>query len=147
MKKSKENSESTVWPYSSLIMFGYFGYNTPGGKQLFYRTMVAMLLFIIGIFGIVLTETTLVNYLFASLIPISVSIFIWSYIKYLSVLDDLSKLIQLKAFAFTYGAAMFIGFTMYALMMVTNLQISPIWLILAEPVRGVVLGLVARRYE
>ncbi len=137
----------TEWPYTSFLLFGFFGSDSPGGKTLMKYTSLAMALFVTGAFGISIFSGGIFLYISSLLIPISILILIWSNSEYIKGLDTLSQLIQLKAFAFSYGAAMFIGFTIYAVYASTGFFISPVWLVLAEPLRGLALYMIAKEYE
>lgn len=145
--KSNQSTEKSEWPYTSFLLFGFFGSDSPGGKTLMKYTSLALALFVAGAFGISIFTKGILLYVATTLIPISILILIWSNTEYIKNLDTLSQLIQLKAFAFSYGIAMFIGFTMYAIQVSIHVAVSPLWLILAEPLRGVVLYMIAKEYE
>jgi hypothetical protein len=70
-----------------------------------------------------------------------------AYRRYFSELDELSRRIQYEAIAFAFGALMLLGMTAAAATVVTGLTVHPLWLIVAEPLRGLGLVLAARRYQ
>jgi len=140
----KNNSE---WPYSSLIIFGFFGPDSQAGKRLMMRSALGLILFIAGFIGTQLSESDIWVNASAGLIPISVLIIIYANTVYIKSLDSLEKLIQLTAFAAAYGAAIFIGFAIFAFFSVTGCYISPLWLLLAEPFRGMILFFTSRKYQ
>jgi hypothetical protein len=146
MKPDRPNNRSE-WPYTSFLLFGFFGSESPGGKTLIKYTTIALTLFVAGVIGISVFSDGIFLYTSSILIPLSILIVTWSNSEYIKELDTLSQLIQLKAFAFSYGAAMFIGFTIYAVYASTGFFISPIWLVLAEPLRGISLYMIAKEYE
>lgn len=70
-----------------------------------------------------------------------------AYRRYFATLDESSRRIQLEAIAFAFPAMLFLGLTAGATAMVTDLTIRPLWIVLAEPLRGVGLVLAARKYQ
>jgi len=140
----KNHSE---WPYSSLIIFGFFGPDSPAGRRLMIRSALGLILFIAGFIGTQLPESAIWVNASATLIPVSVLIIIYANTVYIKSLDSLEKLIQLTAFAAAYGAAIFIGFAIFALYSATGFYISPLWLLLAEPLRGMILFFTSRNYK
>jgi hypothetical protein len=145
--KSHHAKESSEWPYRSFLIFGFFGIDSPGGKALMKYSVFALALFISGVAGTSFFSEGIPLYTSSLLIPISVLILVWSNSEYIKKLDTLTQLLQLKAFAFAYGAAVFIAFSIYCIQLSTGYSISPIWLVLAEPLRGLSLYLIAKDYE
>lgn len=147
--------EGTEWPYASLLFFGFFGRKSPGGKRLIWETLAGLALFVVaavalrGDIGSTSIEAASVLAL-----PLAVGIIGWAYSRYLKALDELSRLLQLKAFAFSYGAVMALAFGMAGLIMAEPPWLgaeSPVMylglLVLAEPLRGVALAYLARKYR
>lgn len=133
-----------AWPYTSLLMFGYFGRGSPGGERLARETTVWLAL---AVAAMVAAGP------WAYALPVSVVGIGWSYARYLRGLDELSRMIQLKALAVSYGAAMTIGAVVAALALASpnvDQTMSPAavfpFLVLAEGVRGIALVIQARRY-
>ncbi len=144
----KTNNEKH-WPYSSLLFFGYFGKNSPGGKRLFWRTWISILVFFVGMFMIeVLDQSSHIMLQIAavSFIPTAIFIVMWAYREYLNELDELSQMIQYKAFAFSYGLAMAIAVTLYATNFQFGIYLPALWVIFAEILRGVALTRIAKSY-
>lgn len=132
------------WPYASLLIFGYFGQDSPGGKRLARETTAWLALAVAAM---------VVAGPLAYGLPVSVVGIGWSYARYLRGLDELSRMIQLKAMAVAYGAAMTIGAVAAALALASpsvGQSMRPAvvfpFLVLAEGVRGIVLVIQARRY-
>jgi hypothetical protein len=147
-----EGSEST-WPYSSLLLLGFFGADTPGGKRLAWETAVPAAVFVAAtlvLSGVV--SQPLPNLVWALAMPACVIAIGWSYSRYMETLDELSRMIQLKAFAFSYGAAMVIAVGVGALVL-TYPQIARapglllLLILFVEPLRGAALAYLARKYE
>jgi hypothetical protein len=46
MDEHRPPQDNADWPYSSLLVFGFFGADTPGGKRLVWQTTIALLLVI-----------------------------------------------------------------------------------------------------
>lgn len=153
MKDVTEESDREVgWPYASLLLFGYFGSGTEAGKALARQTTVALvLLLFVGVFGI--HETGPLPGpapLWAVVATGAVAFIAFAYSRYLGALDELSRVIQLKAFAVAYGSAMTLLVGIWALGLALNgepFPWTPLAVLAAEPIRGLALALVARRYE
>ena len=141
------DNETTHWPYASLFFFGYFGKNSPGGKTLFYRTMIGALLCALGILLSPVFENPLFVIPVLTLIPTSVLIIMWAYKEYLSQLDELSRMIQYESFAFSYGVAMAIALTLYGAGFPFDINFPASTILLAEVFRGLALTRIAKKYS
>lgn len=144
---NRTGQERAHWPYKSLILFGLFGPSSPQGKRLILLSTLGLLLFLISFVGTQLLETAMWKYVSAIQMPTAVLIVIYANTAYIKSLDSLEKLIQLTAFTAAYGAAILVGITGFALYTVTGHSISPLWLLLAEPLRGLILYFTARKYQ
>ena len=143
----QEQHEKNTWPYASLFFFGFFGKDSPGGRTLAGRTTIALLIFLAGFLLMTATwEYPVLSSFALTLIPASVLIIMWAYKEYLSGLDELSRLIQYEAFAFSYGIAMLLAVTLYAFEIRMGVSIAAIWVILAELMRGLSLVIIAKKY-
>lgn len=135
------------WPYRWLLIMGFFGPGSPKGKRLMILSALGLFLFIAGTAGVQLLEATVWKYVCAVQIPTAALMIIYANTSYIKSLDTLEKLIQLTAFSSAYGAAIFIGITIFALHTVTGYYISPLWLLLAEPFRGMILFFITSKYQ
>lgn len=88
----------------------------------------------------------------ALLAPVGVALIVWAYVRYLGQLDELRRLIQLEALAFSYGTVMTLGafwlgfnITDFAFASSTGGGVVFYTLLLAEVLRGVALVVLARR--
>lgn len=84
--------------------------------------------------------------------PLAVFMICWAYVMYLRTLDELSRRIQLEAFAVAYGAAMVLVFSVVAFSIQWPDHGASSWSIIvwisgAEVVRGVALVHLARKYS
>ncbi len=147
------------WPYRSLLLAGYFGADAPAGRRLRRRVWLALLgLPLVNLLPVAPGLQALRPMLWRLVLPVSlpsaVAVIVWAYVRYLGELDELSRLIQLEALAFSYGAAM----TLAALCAALDVVARPaggalhgltvfLVLMLAELLRGVVLVLRARRRQ
>jgi len=132
-----------AWPYASMLIFGYFGADTPAGKRLARETSAALVLIVVA---------AVLGGVWSMGIPAGVAAIGWSYARYLPQLDELSRSIQLRALAFSYGAAMTLGAAVLAVALAwPDAAIGPagsfVALVLAEPLRGVALVVLARKYR
>ena len=145
MNQDKQTSNST-WPYSSLLLFGYFGKQAPGGRTLALRTTIAFIIFVTGFIAMDLVENKFVEFLLANTTPLAVLIIMWAYKEYLAGLDELSRTIQYKAFAISYGTSMLFAMTLTTMGFFIGTVFLPVWVIFAECVRGIALAVIARGY-
>lgn len=146
MNQDKESTNSS-WPYSSLLLFGYFGKQAPGGRTLAIRTTSALVILFAGIILISITQNTLLKLALITTSPLAVVIVMWAYKEYLAGLDELSRRIQYEAFAFSYGAAIAIALTLFTASIYLETILLPLWVIIAEAFRGVALVVIARKYS
>lgn len=141
------------WPYASLLLFGFFGASTREGKRLAWRSALVAGLMLVGML-VVLNDVggPILRLAAAGFLPVGVVVLGWAHLRYLQALDELSQIIQLKAFAVAYGAAMALYFVSLGHGLLEPGEIFPgggglgFWIILAEPVRGAALVFVARAY-
>lgn len=152
--RPRADGPSTEWPYASLLVFGFFGSDTPAGRRLVWRSNAGIAVVVISV-ALLLRLSHLHWALAAGLLglPAGVAGIAWSYARYLSELDELSRMIQLRAFAFSYGAAMTIAAALLgpALLFSGPSPLSAAavlpWLVWAEGCRGLALVVLARRYR
>lgn len=146
-----EREPGGEWPYTSLLIFGFFGTDTMEGKRLAWRTTLFMVLFVVSVIGLGGGYSgPFPDLLWLAGMPGAVVGIWWSYGRYLGALDELSRSIQLRAFGVAYGAAM----TLMALGMAVAWTLpepaSPASLlglpVFAELARGFALAHFARRY-
>jgi hypothetical protein len=144
--------EREGWPYGWLFWTGTFGADGQAGRALGFRTAIGLLLVVLGpVLGHIpaLQPGRLVG---ALLVPAGVGVIVWAYVRYLAELDELGRLIQLEALALSYGVVMTLGSVWFGLDAVgfAFARSAPVgWvfgtLVLAEPLRGVALVVLARR--
>lgn len=146
MDEQTNKANNTHWPYTSLLLFGYFGKDSPGGKTLFIRSTIGVFLCAIGIVFSAVFENPMLVIPTLTLIPVSVLIIMWAYKEYLAQLDELSRTIQYESLAFAYGIAMVIGLTLHAFGVQFDTPFSPIWILFAEGLRGFALTRIAKKY-
>jgi hypothetical protein len=134
-----------------LLLFGFFGTDTPAGKRLARRTTAGLVLFLIS--GVALGgEGDLIpKWIWVACVPLSVAGIAVAYGIYLRQLDELSRLIQLKAFAFAYGAIMTVALGLSAVVLTRPSLAHPALLlgglVVIEGLRGLALVVLARRYR
>lgn len=145
--------ETTEWPYTTLLLFGHFGKSTPAGKRLSRRTNAFLALFVVCMFtgGTRDGYHALPDLLWLLGPPVSAIGMGWAYAVYLRSLDELSRLLQLQAFAFGYGAAMTLMAVGLAVTWIAPTPRVP-WELVTLPVfaevfRGLALAHLARQYR
>lgn len=154
MKSNPAKGRGTSeWPYASLFFFGFFGSDTKAGRLLAWRSTAALLVFVIAamVLGGAIPQP-LPDIVWVLAMPGAVGAIGWAYARYLETLDELGRLIQLKACAVSYGAAMVFAFALIAVgfarpgLVDAPLNYLP-FIALVEVVRGVALVHLARAYE
>jgi hypothetical protein len=150
-ERVSEREDSATWPYTSILVFGFFGADTPAGRRLAWRTtfaLAAFLMFSVGVHDAVLPAVPAAFWVVG--LAVSVVGIGLSYWLYLRALDELSQLLQLKAFAFAYGCVMVIAATLFGASIALTDALRPQhWLallVIAEPLRGAALAYLARRH-
>lgn len=143
--------DAAEWPYATLFFFGSFGTHTPAGRRLRRESGLSLAVVVAGI--ILVNAQLPVPVLIGAIgLALGVAGMGWSYSRYLGSLDELGRLMQLKAFSFSYGAVMTLAAALTgAWRVVGGGTIDPlaflVVLVLAEPLRGVALVVLARRYR
>jgi hypothetical protein len=141
-------SDAQAWPYASLLFLGIFGADDPAGKRVSFRGGIALVIFLVGVFMLQLEAPAIVTTLGRGAMVAAPLLLGWANVQYLRSLDELSRLIQLEAFAWSYGGLFVLAFVASALGGGPKVaSIDPIWVILGELVRGPALVMVARRYR
>jgi hypothetical protein len=141
------------WPYASLFFMGFYGRNSPGGRELSWRTMGALALFLIAAAGVKGVWGHFIPQAFwIALVPASIFAIAWAYVIYLRGLDELNRRIQLEAFALSYAATMIIYFAAVSVSLRDLGHIPTIpgltyLIIFAEPLRGAFLVYLAKKYN
>lgn len=140
------------WPYGTLFFFGFFGTETPEGRRLAWQSSALLVFFLVCVLG--LRDgygRAFPDVLWVVGIPGSVVGLWWAYARYLGALDELSRAIQLKAFAVAYGAVMTLVAGALAVAWIDPAPAVPEHLVLlpvfAEGFRGLALAVLARRYR
>lgn len=163
--RADTDDDTASWPYAAMLGFGYFGAGTPEGRRHRNRTYLCLALFTVGACAAgIFWVPWAVRVLGAIAMPVAWAGIVWSYVRYLSDLDELSRLIQLEAAALAYGAIIVLASGVTALgalghvghasigQQVDGWHIGPIppimaltYVLFAELLRGVALVLLARR--
>lgn len=139
----------TSWPYASLLFCGHFGGATPGSRRLNRHGYVAMAILLGSLW---LTSglpdsvpggdwALVVGAAAASLIVVR------GFQQYFAGLDELSLRIQYEAIAFAFSVTLVAAMVLGAISVVRPFELNPVFVMLAEPLRGVGLVRAARRYR
>lgn len=150
--EKEDGAQRVDWPYASLLLFGFFGTDTPAGRRLARRTSFGLVLFLVAIVGLRDGGAGLVpRTVWAGALPVATAGIGLAYARYLAELDELSRMIQLKALAFSYGVAMTLAFALAGLAASTRSPGHPAFyltaLVIVEGLRGLALVVLARRYR
>lgn len=149
--RDESASGSVEWPYSSLLLFGFFGTDTPAGRKLARRTTAGLVLLIIAGLALGSEREPIPRWVWVTSVPVAVAGIALAHARYLGQLDELSRLIQLKAFAFAYAVVMVLAMGLSAVVLTRPSMVHPALLlgglIVVEALRGLALVVLARRYR
>lgn len=127
--------------------------DSPGGRRLARRTAAVLVVMLAAAFALSVPGSALALRLVGVVVlPLGVLAMGGAYASYLRELDELSREMQLRAFAVAYFAVMAIAFSIHAYGLARpGPQVRfDAWviflLVLAEPIRGATLAWLARRY-
>lgn len=138
----------SAWPYRTLFLCGHFGPATPASRRLNRENLMAMSVMVVTVTAAVLLEgRAVVKPIFVAGVAISAGWVLLAFRRYLSQLDELSLRIQYEGIAFAFGITLLLGVIAGASSVVINLSVNPLWVLIAEPLRGLGLVLAARRYR
>jgi hypothetical protein len=148
MTETRSDAPST-WPYWSLFFCGHFGKATPASRRLNRETLLGLALLGVAIVAVALLNSVSPygKLVFIPGVALSVGWILLAFRRYFTQLDELSLRIQYEAIAFSFAVTLLLGVTASAATIVTNLTINPLWLVIAEPLRGLGLVLAARKYQ
>jgi hypothetical protein len=140
------------WPYTSILIFGFFGSDTPEGRRVAWRTTGALVVFVaaaLGLRGLLMPQVP--PLVWGLMVPLSVASIFSAHADYVRSLDELARALQLAAFAFAYGCVFVIAAALYGFSAAGVITVDPVvWfaaLVVAEPLRAAALARLARRYE
>ena len=148
----RDEDTGADWPYGTLLFFGFFGTDTPEGRRLAWRSSALLVVFVVCALGVRGGyDAFFPDALWVAGMPGSVVGLWWAYARYLGALDELSRAIQLRAFAAAYGAAMTLLAVGLTAAWVDPAPAAPEYLVLfpvfAEGFRGLTLAMLARKYR
>lgn len=143
------SEERSVWPASSLLLWGTFGTSTPEGRRYHRRCLLAL--------GVLLVGTLIANLgspeagaLAMAVLPgVTFGFISWEFKRYVDALDELARRIQLEALAWTYLTGLTLACALGGVMLAFDLRYefqNFFWVLLLEPIRGGWLYAVSRRY-
>ena len=142
--------EDASWPYWTLLFCWHFGRTTPAAKRLGRHNGIAVL----GLAAFVWISHSLApqpgaKALAVPAVALAIGWMALGYRNYFRELDELSRLIQYEAIAFSYGIVLVLwaAAATAANWAVPGFTINPAWVFIAEPLRGIGLVLAARRYR
>jgi hypothetical protein len=139
----------TPWPYRTLLLCGHFGPATPASRRLNRDTLLAMTLLAATVIVVAFLgeQSAFARVLFAAAVGVSAVWVLVAFRRYFSQLDELSLRIQYEGIAFAFGTTLLLGAIAGAASVVTEFTLNPLWVFVAEPLRGIGLVLAARRYR
>ena len=145
----------TPWPASSMLFLGTFGSQTPAGRRYHNRCLAAsglliMAIVLIGGFTRLAGLPLEATFPFTAALPGVVSAVIaWEFRRYINSLDELARRIQLEAATWTYLTGMVAAIFLWGYSVSSHTPLPAYWpalYITLEPIRGVWLYFVSRKY-
>lgn len=143
----KEDQNESIWPMNALLIFGYYGYSSPGAKKFIITILLSLVLFLTGFITMQLVADLSYKVAGFAILLFGLAISIHAQYKYLRGLDSLNKNIQLSGFAFSYAAVFLICMVLMSIETITGYMPSMLWILLAEPARGIALFKITRGYQ
>jgi hypothetical protein len=137
------------WPYWTLFFCGHFGRATPASRRLNRETLLGLAL--LG--GCAMTAalvdsvSPIGRWILVPGAALSVLWILGAFRRYFAELDELSLRIQHEAIAFAFSAMLLLGIAAATIAIVAEVDVHPLWIVVAEPLRGVGLVRAARRYQ
>jgi hypothetical protein len=146
---TNDAEQPTTWPGSSILIWGTFGTSTPEGRRYHRRCLGALAILLAGHVGAAFLPPSGSNIVTALLPGATFGFISWEFRRYLNALDELARRIQLEAVAWTYLTGLTLAITVGAVMLAYDIPptyANPIWFVVLEPIRGIWLYAVSRRY-
>jgi hypothetical protein len=145
----EHSGESSAWPYRTLLLCGHFGPATPASRRLNRDSLLAVAVVGVAVGVAILLEgrSPLSRWVFAGGVVTWALWTLLAYRRYFAELDELSLRIQHEAIAFAFAATLLLGTIAAAATVVVEVTFHPLWLLVAEPLRGLGLVVAARRYR
>lgn len=146
MEAEQRREQDSKWPALSMLMYGTFGSDTPEGA-IYHRQCWRMLI------GLTLGEIVLLTLYnvyhlewlktaSGCLPAVAFAYIAWALRRYLLALDELARRLQLEAMAWTYLCGLPVALLLWGL----GITINPLLILVLEPVRGMWLYILSRRY-
>ncbi len=141
------------WPWASILLLGTFGLDSPGARRYHYRTGLALLGFLVLMPASVLllpdTGVSAARWappLVAGTLFAVIAHEMW---RYVSGLDEMSRMLQLQAMSVTYlvGFAVFVTAHFLAGASGWSWQLPALAYLGLELIRALVLAVLARKFQ
>jgi hypothetical protein len=143
----KNETESASWPWISMLACGDYGGNSPAGKRYRRRAFSAVAVLAVATASLIAARPHLgpsvTRWAMAATVLLTFSYIFVEFNRYLGALDELARRLQMEAVLLAYSIVIVAAMTLGAL----GIRISPLWFVVAEPLRGLGLFLAARRYR
>lgn len=145
------DAAGSSWPWAKMFWLGTFGCDSASSRR-YHRQAFGSLLGLAGAVAIgaavhKFLEIPIGHWVAGVGTPLVFSYIMWSYYRYVQELDELARRVQLEAVLFSFMFIIVGGIVLSSVWMFTGWTAHPMWVLLAEPVRGVGLIVAARRYR
>lgn len=147
---TSEKHERVSWPGFAMVALGTFGSDTAAARRYHRRVFGALALLVVWLIGLPALTGVSGRGLVAAATPIMGLLFLafitFEFWLYLKSLDELARRMQFEAMAYTYMIGMLLAVTLGIAAIYFGWRLNPLWFIFLEPVRGLCLYWLSRRY-
>lgn len=148
---SQADGAGSNWPWGSMFWLGTLSGGSQATRQYHRRAYGALGLLVLAVSIGIVMDTFLGTHLSRWPVgvgtPLAFAYMILSFHRYVHELDELAQRLQFEAVLLAFLFVILAGIVLGSVWVFTGWVAHPVWVLLAEPVRGVGLIVAARRYR
>jgi hypothetical protein len=135
--------------YSSIFWWGLFDKNSEGSRYMRRRSWIGLAFVAAGILLTPMLRAPLGPEI-ARFVPVifGFAAAVWiatTFTRYLRCLDEMQRQLHYEPMAITYGVVMAAALVLGCLQLTIDWRFNPLYVVFAEPIRGLALAVVTRR--
>jgi hypothetical protein len=154
-KNPDKEDSSASWPFKTLLFLGTFGDKDPAGRRFHrrgYMAAFALLVVLLLPKWRLIYPHAVLDWIILVGPGLTFGFIAWEFWRYLSSLDELGRRLQLEAAAVAYLVSstligILLGFSYVDPWKIPTLLYLAAWIITIEPIRGIALARLARKYR
>jgi hypothetical protein len=139
-----------AWPLCTMLAYGTFGGGHPAARRYHVRTGVALALLVAGLFVVSIARSFFpreIVHILSAFAPGATLVYIaWEFRRYLLSIDELARRLQFESIVWTYLTGFALASILGGIGMLLDWKLNPIWFVALEPIRGIWLYVISRRY-